>query len=261
MSRRWVILAVGLPLYFAFMCGVATLAVWVIADPVEGWMDAADIILDPGDWDLTEGAWWFYCVVPALLLVVTQAAFLIPLVRVPPPKQAEGRPLVLTLLAAGLIAGVLTAALVYALIDIPTTLLEWFDPDGDWLSWSGLILLPVSWAAWSALLFVFARRGQIEGRLERWVGLLLGATLVEVLVVLPIDIMVRRKTNCYCSTGSFHSICLSTWAAVWLAGPGVLLALTSKRRQLWAQTHCRRCGYAKGPSPGSLCPECGRAWA
>jgi hypothetical protein len=89
---------------------------------------------------------------------------------------------------------------------------------------------------------------------------LLAGTVVETVVVLPVDIMMRRRTECYCSTGTFYSLCLSAWALLWLCGPGAFLALTSRRRRAWAAEHCARCGYAKGPSPGERCSECGMEW-
>ena len=79
-------------------------------------------------------------------------------------------------------------------------------------------------------------------------------------MVLPIDLMVRRRTDCYCGTGTFISMCFSAVALLWLTGPGIVIALTHRRRRTARQTHCGRCGQAKGPSPGPVCPECGYAW-
>jgi hypothetical protein len=72
--------------------------------------------------------------------------------------------------------------------------------------------------------------------------------------------MVRRRTDCYCATGSFHALLLATFAVLWLAGPGALIALTRRRRRRWADMYCLNCGYEKGPSPGDRCPECGYEW-
>jgi hypothetical protein len=95
------------------------------------------------------------------------------------------------------------------------------------------------------------------GRLSAW---LLAGTLIELLVVLPMDIMVRRRTSCYCWSGSYYALCTAAIATLWLAGPGVVIALRSRRRRLWSETHCEACGYEKGPRPAEACPECGAAW-
>jgi hypothetical protein len=124
-----------------------------------------------------------------------------------------------------------------------------------------LIAAAISWLFWTVLLVRFVRRRQGQGVFGRIVGLLLGGTILEVVVVLPLDILVRRRTDCYCATGSFWTLCLSAWALLWLTGPGIVLALTSKRRRLWWDAHCMQCGYEKGPSPGERCPECGFEWS
>ncbi len=79
-------------------------------------------------------------------------------------------------------------------------------------------------------------------------------------MVVHIDVMVRRRTYCYCGSGTFFSLCFSAIAIVWLTGPGIVIALTSRRRRLVRTTHCANCGQPKGPSPGLNCPECGYAW-
>ena len=94
----------------------------------------------------------------------------------------------------------------------------------------------------------------------RVVGLLLGGTIVEAALILPIDIMIRRRTQCYCETGSFVALCLSTWALLWLAGPGAIIVVFRKRHRAWFETHCDYCGYERGPSPGERFPECGIDW-
>ena len=81
----------------------------------------------------------------------------------------------------------------------------------------------------------------------------------RVLAVIPIDIMVRRRTDCYCATGTFYSLVITILAAIWLGGPGVAILYLRRRRRL-ANVSCVRCGYPKGPSPSPLCPECGYEW-
>ena len=184
---------------------------------------------------------------------------------------AKGRSLKWIVCAAGLVGGFLFTGLILSLL----VLFEIWEPVGEWISDESEILnggMPavlavfwasifVSWLLWLPILFVFARRKGPHRLHEKIIVLLLAGTVLETLVIVPIDVMVRRRTNCYCGTGTFFALCLSIWAWLWLAGPCVILAITAKRRRLIAETLCLNCGYAKGPSPGPVCPECGFDWS
>ncbi len=123
-----------------------------------------------------------------------------------------------------------------------------------------LVTLIGSWVFWAMMLLVFSRRLWADTVLGRLVVLLFGGTIVELLVVVPVDVMVRRRTSCYCATGTFLALCLSALGLLWLTGPGIVIALTARRRRLARATHCASCGHSKGPSPGPACPECGYTW-
>ncbi|MCA9290965.1 MAG: hypothetical protein KDA25_07540, partial [Phycisphaerales bacterium] len=133
---------------------------------------------------------------------------------------------------------------------------EWSDLGGEVIA----LLVAGCWLFWSGLLLVFCTERNPRALLSRLVARLFAGTLIEILAVLPIDIMVRRRTSCYCFTGSYAALCLAGAAALWLAGPGAFLLLWSKRRRTWDELHCPACGYEKGPRPGPACPECGLSW-
>ena len=155
----------------------------------------------------------------------------------------------------------LTFALMLGVTEFVQTVLEASLDLDDTLAMTVLVAALVGgWGFWSGILLVFSRGIWADRALGRLVGLLVGGTLLEVLVVLPLDIMVRRRTDCYCFAGTFFALCLAVIATLWLAGPGVVIALMSKKHRMWRETHCERCGYAMGPSPGPVCPECGYAW-
>ena len=120
--------------------------------------------------------------------------------------------------------------------------------------WAQII---AGWLIWSVILGLLARRSDPRRLHSRLIMLLLGGTILEVLIVVPIDVIVRRRTDCYCATGTFFALCASIWACLWLAGPGLILALTSKRRRTWGRTHCLNCGYLhEGTEPPQVCPAC-----
>lgn len=268
MRRRWAILLVMLPVY-AFVLSLLSLAMaTIIINPVNGWQECMRNIVHPSLSDLgdllTDWIYWSYFGGPAILVTVTQAAFLFPVCGRRLTRGMQMRSLLLSLVMIGLVAAGLATGLFLAGAEALN--LYWHDDtlnvNNTWTTWMLWLALPLgmSWGLWSLLIGLFARKRFAPSVLMRLIGWLLAGTLVEVLIVLPVDIMVRRRNDCYCGTGSAHALGLAAWAALWLAGPGAVLVVLSKRRRLWWELHCPECGYAKGPSPGARCPECGFEW-
>lgn len=278
--RRWrtLILVLAMPVYLWVLISVGWLAAGLLmgASPRE----FIDSVIDPEFWSewVISASGWNTLIVPAILLVLTQFLFIVPAFSLRLQRgNRGGHPLLLTVIGAGLTGAVLTAGGILMLCDVWVVLgrsraLPVSSPFGGgvdplWGSWGestqGLAfwcMLGLSWVFWTFVLFSLTRRGDPR----RWhrrlaVGLLAG-TILEVLVTVPIDVMVRRRTSCYCETGTFLTLCCSVWALLWLAGPGIVLALTSRRRRFYGDTHCLNCGYAKGPTPADRCPECGYDW-
>jgi len=270
MWRRWfVLLLLGL-VYLSVILALTTFLVWFIFDPLEGSVDALGLIASPRDWDLMSEAWWYYCAWPSIILVVTQMLFLWPIRGGRVRARPDGKPLLMMVASAGFVGSVLTLGLFWGIGG--AIQLVWsvgarqdpsdFDPGvSEAAGWSILLIgLMCSWILWTIALLRFAARHSGSRAADRIAGLLLKGTAAEVILLLPLDIMMRRRTDCYCSTGSFYAMCFSAWALLWLCGPGAYLAVTSKRRREWVLHHCDRCGYEMGPSPGDKCPECGFVW-
>ncbi len=276
--RRWrlvILLLVFLPVYLWLMMSIGFVVSILVFEPGEYDFSMLSGLLDPEEWwedIITEKFGWCFLLIPGLLLAATQIAFVAPAFsRRMRMGRGGGRPLWLTLVGAALIGGILTVGLFYSLGE----LLQFWEDGEMWAfgylegkSWGseGLaavvfwLLILVGWAIWIPLLYVFTRRTDPKRLHNRLVIVLLGGTIIETLVIVPVDIMVRRRTDCYCETGTFLALCCSIWALLWLTGPGIILAVTSRRRRRWGDTHCLNCGYAKGPTPGDRCPECGFEW-
>lgn len=271
MSRRVWILAIALLLEAAGMLFIQSLLVFIIVEPVDGWSEAWRAFSDPPRFiyeTTTTGIGRTYVLVPVMIVVISQAVFLLPQFRDAPKRSEAGHSLKWSLVAASLVAAMLFTAFFLAAVSVLSLIggregeLPG-DPTGDWIAIAPHWFFPplvLSWVMWSVVLYRFALRKPGRTLSDRLIGLLLAGTILETLIVIPIDIMVRRKTDCYCSTGTFHSLWLSGLALLWLAGPGAALALTSRRRRIWAEAHCLACGYEKGPTPGAICPECGEQW-
>lgn len=266
MYRRWVALAGGLIIYTFVMMLIASVALFAIA--TEDWSDY-DWSGLPGDLValFADPEWWQWIGIPALVLVALQVVFLLPIISRSPPRDQRARSLTVSLCLGGAIAGVLSFMLGMIVITAIALLAEMmfesttFDVDDlRWLWTVPVLMLVGGWCFWTLILLTYVRGIWADRVLGRLVGLLLSATLVELIVTIPLDIMVRRRTDCYCATPSFFTLCLAVLATLWLVGPGIVIALTSRRHRAWRVTHCGRCGYPKGPTPGAKCPECGYAW-
>lgn len=262
MRGRWLLLPIVLIVYTALVAQIGWLLCSLILfshdEPWRVFQSAHVFFLPWIDWETG-----LVVVLPAAVLTTTQTLFLLPTIRPELMASFSRRSLMLSMVAAGFVGGMLAAALFCAVAELLVLLgvyevsmseHEWWQRAGWWP------LVLVSWVLWTPLLMFFARRKPGKRRYERVIGWLFAGTVIEVMIVTPIDIMVRRKTDCYCATGTAAALCLSVCALIWLTGPGIIIAATSKRRRWWFEHHCTTCGYAKGPSAGARCPECGSLW-
>ncbi len=210
----------------------------------------------------------------AVVVVGSQVVFLIPVVRASMSrKELRRRPTISMILVAG-VAALMTVGLALVLLQFLEMrgVIGRFSYQQGWSSNQGslagpwgvptaLVTLGLSWVVLSVMLIRLSRRRPWETFLGRVVGLLLVGTVLEVLVTLPIHIMMVLPRGLHPEyTGTFFALCVATVAALWLSGPGIVIALMGKRRRSWRGLHCEMCGYAKGPSPAAKCPECGYAW-
>ena len=258
---------------------LGTLLIAVIFVP---WLWAEIDEVEPSMLELL-GLWWespLYWVhlgVIVPLLVGTQVLFLLP---VAPIELRAGTPRSLrcSIIIAGLVAAVLTVSLGMALVALVQLLFGWLDdfemvlfagPGGvavvypefytEWFSLIPLACLLGSWVLWSLAIGIFMRRGQPLDRLSRLVGILFAGSLLEVVLILPLEAMVRRRADCYCTTGSFQGLIGGWLAALWLLGPMAAMVLFRRRSSWWAR-HCQHCGYDKTAASADRCPECGWEW-
>lgn len=272
MRRRWLILIAILPAYAALLAWVMTFCVLLLGVDEGKRSDVFWFMFSPSDWELDNEAILLAIGLPVIVLVITQVAFLLPVMRIRFPAGGKARSLRVSLVSAGFVAAMLTAGLAAGLYAFSQVLVSTAsgrtdDPldvqvlDDTVIALGLGITLIASWIVWSLVLMAFARRRIGSGVLARAIGSILGGTIIEVGLVLPIDIMIRRRTNCYCGSGTFLALCISGWALLWLSGPGIVLAIASRRRHAWWDLHCESCGYQKGPKPSEKCPECGELWS
>jgi hypothetical protein len=202
---------------------------------------------------------WITWLIVASIIVGTQTIFILPLVR-PPSSTFYGKSLKLSILLTSVVASVCTFALVVFVYSLVTTIFLDF-PKQDSISQEFFwFFLGCSWIVWSVLLLVFVQRGNRDTNpLVRMTGFLFAGSLVEFLLSIPLTIMVGRRSDCYCETGSFFSLIASFIAALWLFGPFMVILLFWRKRP-WCKDHCLSCGYPRKVATSDVCSECGRAY-
>jgi hypothetical protein len=224
------------------------------AQVAEGVMQAAAATTQWGFW-----VWWTWLVVG---FMAVQTVILWPVRRPQAVWRGQGRSMWVTLGVCGLLVGAVWTAAVLAVLDIPWLAggYDWSDDDPDmwrWMLGSGVI----GWLVATPLLVRFARGGRREDRLQKIASRLFLGTVIEVVAIVPLDVMVRRKTDCYCGRGTFWAFLLCGTAGFAALGPAVLLPLIARRRKRWYAGHCEGCGYdMTGLMQAERCPECGAGW-
>lgn len=260
MAKKVLILLLAVPVYAAALIVAQLALLHLIVEPPTTMADVRSFVPDLFHaFDDADVAGWI--VTQTLVLLATQAVFLLPFATRRPPGGTRSKSLTISLLLGAGLAALLTTGLVTALVELVDVLVE---PDRAYVD-VALIYVPVatlvlSWIGWGLAFVVYSRDiwpDRALGRLARW---LFAGSIIETLLVIPLDVMVRRRTDCYCSTGTFYTLSAATMAVIWLAGPAVAIIFLRGRHRAWRRSRCGRCGHHMGPTPGAACPECGHPW-
>lgn len=197
-------------------------------------------------------------VVWAALILAGQGVILLP-VRRPIHTIEGGVSVFFSLAAAGLCVSVMSSAVVYASLELFNKWDVFIDRPGT--GWAMLGMLVGGWALATPMLLAFVRRGQRDTMVSRvGAGLFLG-TAIETIAIIPIDVMVRRRTDCYCGAGTFLALTLTGSVGLVALGPAVFVPLLIRRRKRWRMSRCDHCGYdMTGNLDADRCPECGCGW-
>lgn len=173
-------------------------------------------------------------------LVGTQALFLVGAPHLRRPRGRPRRAMWVSLAVGGAAAALLTVGLVFTLLNA----LDWWRPAAQYVGSSEatggpgplvLVGAPVllTWAAWVGVFgLVFAGEGYAWFRgFRRLYATLVAGTFLELLVTIPVDAQVRKRTSCWCDEGTFFALIIGGSMAVWTFGPGIALLFLTRRLQ------------------------------
>ena len=257
--RKWILLGLLLVPWWAILVAVATFAITAMIRPDEPdkWLEGlVQMIRNPEEFIADEG-WFYSIIIPVTVIVFCQALMLIPTVS-PPRKGVHSRRWFISFAVIAFFAATLTLGVLMGLMELIDVWEDhfWAKPYA-WLSI--LLTMAVSWSIWTWVILRYSRKHDVTN-INRILGLLLSGTVIEMIVLVPIDVMVRRRNDCCCETGTYWGMIIGLSSMLFLAGPGVLVLLGKHRHHAWSRNHCYRCGYSKGPEPRGRCPECGADW-
>jgi hypothetical protein len=199
----------------------------------------------------------------ALFMGICAAAFMLLqiLILLParyPQKAAKGVSVWFAIIGAAFLAAVLVVAYLLVVLEV----LEAFSVLDDLAvySWWGLaLLLALHWAIMTPLVWLFVRRGDRESVCRRLSKALFIGSVIDVMAMVPLDVMIRGKGSCYSWSTSVFGLGAAVAVGVLALGPAIWLPLTARRRRRWFEEHCSVCGYEM-IAGGERCPECGTRW-
>ncbi len=256
--------------YWTVQAVVLTLAqIWLFASQAEvspdtplGAVPPISVFADA----LTEPAFMAITVGGILAMTIAQAVFVWPL-RKPRLAGSRGRGIRASLAMAGLAIAALVFFGLWAIASVldaygfkPDHDLFFLDFPGGHLLQFGLMILPM-WTIATVLLIALAEKGRREDVLARVARKILNGTIIEVALLIPLDVLIRRRDTCYCAAGTYWALTISLAIGVFALGPAIFIPLLAKRRKGWYARHCGVCGYDMAATPAAhRCPECGAGW-
>ena len=172
------------------------------------------------------------------------------------PRPTRRRWIYVSVAAGALMAGLLTFGFVATVSSLAHRKLKWLEVLGpDWVVW--IVVIGIPWLFWLGI-FTLLWTGPWVKKFHRIFHVLLAGTWLELLITVPVDVAVRKRTNCYCNEGTFFSMMIGITMIFWTFGPGVVLLFFNVGcRYQRATGICVQCGYDLRGLPEPRCPECG----
>jgi hypothetical protein len=201
--------------------------------------------------------WWPYWVWLAVMFVCQLALLVLP-VHVASRRPVKRRPLIMPVIASGLMVGLLVVATLFTLGE-----LRWMTNRSQYrgvtleqpiagMDLVLLLLLPCAiWAAWAVFFYFLSRRQSIEGAAATQSGTLLTGSILELLVAVPTHIVARHRSECCAGGYSFFGLCLGISVMLFAFGPSVFFLYLAR----WRRLQSRRSHWMLTAGAGNFAAE------
>jgi len=218
--KRWAWVVAGLYLLILVALTVPVTALAFFSTKADGGQpNVGDIVRVYLTWQ-----YWLWVGV----MVLSQTALLSVPVRVASRRPMAHRPLLLTIVAAGLMMGALGVGAIYSVYEFI------FREKGpaDWLGWGALGAGVVIWCAWTVLFFRAGRKGDPADIVSRQCRLLLKGSILELLIAVPTHIVARSRDYCCAGFMTFLGLTMGISVMLFSFGPAVLFLYAERWRRL-----------------------------
>jgi hypothetical protein len=217
---------------------------------------------------LTLSVPWQVLAGASIVVFALQAAFLTGAPHWRWPRPTGRRPMWISLVVGAFMTALLTFGLAGSLISLVHAnqavgkIVDKFNEEigastGDF-PWAFAGFIAVVWAGW-LLFFATVWASRPASVFRRVYRLIVAGSVLELLITIPVDVQVRKRTDCYCGEGTFVGLIVGITVAAWAFGPGLVLLFLARRLERRRELQvCVGCGYDLRRLPGNRCPECGR---
>jgi hypothetical protein len=166
------------------------------------------------------------------VLTICGLSLLILPVRAVRRRPISRRSIWFPIIGAGLLAGTLVFGAGIAIHELLKA--------GDAFAWAILFASLGVWVGWSNLFALIAIRSgpeRIGGKLHK---LLIAGSVLELLVAVPSNVIVRRRTECCAGFETGMGICIGVSIMIISLGPSVLILYHKRRKQILPPKGLRR---------------------
>jgi hypothetical protein len=191
-------------------------------------------------------------VIAIIALTLLQGLFLIGMPEIRWPRPTRKRAMIISQMIAALVA----AALTFGLVATFLSAIDKWEAINKSIGAHILWVVAIAWVIWLIVFSIIWIRQPFSG-FARIYKTLIAGTILEVLITIPIDVQVRKRTSCWCDQGTFFAYVICTCVAFWSFGPGlVLLLLTRKLQREGYFSLCQKCGQDVSTVNDKRCTSC-----
>ena len=167
-----------------------------------------------------------------MVMFAGQFALLSIPVRVAGLRPVSRGPVWWTVIAGGLMAGLLAAGAFLSLYEFFT-----FDKNNngnsDWWGWAAIALVVLTWCFWTLVFMRMSRNTEPADLVSRQCRILFRGSILELLIAVPTHIVVRCRDYCCAGILTFLGLTMGFSVMLFTFGPAVLVLFV----QRWQKLH------------------------